>query len=142
VSPDGASVGAFQVTWDTKAEMRRKFAAGAVDRPPGTDDVAMGVGYLRYLDDLFGRDADLGRGRQVTPVAAGDERRLFAVAAYNAGEGRVAAAQARAAAAGGDPTRFADVRRYLPPTTQAYVGRVDRFQREERTRPTADVEFA
>jgi len=64
-------------------------------------------------------------------VRDGSERRLFAVAAYNAGEGRVARAQARAAAAGGDPTRFTDVRRFLPGTTQGYVDRVVAYARAE-----------
>src|SRR5206468_10044339 len=106
------------------AEWRRKIAAGTVERPAGVDDVAFGVGYLRYLDDLFAKRARLGGGLATVPVANGDERRLFAVAAFNAGEGRVAQAQARAAAAGGDPTRFADVRRFLPTVTRGYVERV------------------
>jgi soluble lytic murein transglycosylase-like protein len=130
-SPDGQSVGTFQVTHATAAEMRRKIARGTVERPPGVDDVALGVGYLRYLHDLFGRRARLARGLETVPIEDTGERRLFAVAAFNAGEGRVARAQARAAAGGGDPTRFADVRPFLPPITQAYVTRVVGFAREE-----------
>jgi soluble lytic murein transglycosylase-like protein len=130
-SADGLSVGTFQVTWGTAAEMRRKIAAGTVARPPGTDDVALGVGYLRYLHDLFGRDARLRPGLETVAVGDAAERRLFAVAAFNAGEGRVARAQARAAAAGGDPTRFTDVRPFLPPITQRYVERVSGYRREE-----------
>ena len=123
-SSDGLSVGTFQMTHGTAAEMRRKIAAHVVTRPTGTDDVALGVGYLRYLHDLFGRQAHLAHGIATVPVPDAGERRLFAVAAFNAGEGRVAAAQARARATGGDPTHFADVRRFLPPITRAYVGRV------------------
>jgi hypothetical protein len=130
-SPDGVSHGTFQVTHATAAEMRRRFATGAVARPAGTEDVALGVGYLRYLHDLFARPASLGRGVATTPVADAHERRLFAVAAFNAGEGRVAVAQAHARAAGHDPTRFADVRPYLPPITRTYVERVSTFAREE-----------
>lgn len=137
-SPDGKSVGAFQVTHATAAEMRRKIAAGRVVRPPGTDDVALGVGYLRYLQDLFGRNARLARGLDTVAIPDAGERRLFAIAAYNAGEGRVAGAQARVAAAGGDPTRFADVRPYLPAITKGYVDRVVAYAREEQ-RATAVV---
>lgn len=137
VSPDGISVGTFQVTWDTKAEMRHKFAAGAVDRPSGSDDVAMGVGYLRYLHDLFGRRADLGRGKVVQPVADRSERQLFVTAAYNAGEGAVARAQQKATAAGLNPTEYDNIRPYLPSITRTYVDRVSRFAGEERTRSTA-----
>jgi soluble lytic murein transglycosylase-like protein len=136
-SPDGRSVGTFQVLASTQAEMRRKIAAGVVARPPGSDDVALGVGYLRYLHDLFGRDAQLGHGLRTVAVADSAERRQFAVAAYNAGEGSVARAQARTAAAGGDPTRFADVRSYLPGITQGYVQRVVAYAREELPTGTA-----
>ncbi len=128
-SKDGKSVGTFQVTHATAAEMRRKIAHGTVARPPGTDDVALGVGYLRYLHDLFGRKAHLGRGIDTVPVSDPNERQLFAVAAFNAGEGSVARAQARAAASGGDPTHFADVRRFLPSITQGYVQRVSVYAR-------------
>jgi membrane-bound lytic murein transglycosylase MltF len=136
-SPDGLSVGTFQVTYTTAAEMRRKIAAGTVDRPPGTDDVALGVGYLRYLHDLFGRAAKLGGGLETVPIDDTDERRRFAVAAFNAGEGSVARAQARAAALGGDPTRFADVRPFLPRITRGYVERVAVYTREELPVTTA-----
>jgi len=123
-SSDGLSVGTFQVTGATAAEMRHKIATHAVTRPTGSDDVALGVGYLRDLHDLFGRKAQLARGLATVPVPDAGERRLFAVAAFNAGEGRVAQAQARARATGGDPTHFADVRPFLPSITRAYVGRV------------------
>jgi soluble lytic murein transglycosylase-like protein len=123
-SPDGLSVGTFQVTHATKAEMHRKIARGTVERPPGNDDIALGIGYLRYLHDLFGREARLGHDLETVAISDAGERRLFAVAAFNAGEGRVAQAQAKAAARGGDSTRFADVRPFLPPITQGYVARV------------------
>ncbi len=136
-SADGLSVGTFQVTHYTEAEMRRKIARGTVDRPPGSDDVALGVGYLRYLHDLFGREAKLGRGLSTVPIDDGDERRMFAVAAFNAGEGRVAQAQQRAEKAGLDPTRFAHVKPFLPRITQGYVDRVSGYAREEATIQTA-----
>lgn len=123
-SGDGLSVGTFQVTHYTRAEMHRKIAAGIVERPPGTDDVALGVGYLRYLDDIFARDARLTATLRTARVADPEARRRFVVAAFNAGEGRVAQAQARVAAAGGDPTDFAALRPHLPRITRAYVDRV------------------
>src|SRR5262249_37734999 len=93
--------------------------------------VALGVGYLRYLHDLFGRNAQLGHGLRTIAVADPSERERFAVAAFNAGEGTVARAQARAAGAGGDPPRFAGVGRFLPSTTQGYVERVAAYAAEE-----------
>jgi len=133
---DGKSVGTFQVTHATAAEMRRKIGRGDVERPPGHDDVALGVGYLRYLHDLFSESRRLGRGLETVAIGDADERRLFAVAAYNAGEGRVAQAQARAERAGLDPTRFAHVKPFLPSITQTYVERVRRFAGEESSAPT------
>ena len=138
-SRDGRSVGTFQVLPSTAAEMRRKIAAGTVERPPGSDDVALGVGYLRYLHDLFGREAKLGHGLKTVAVADPGERQRFAVAAFNAGEGSVARAQARAAASGGDPTSFDDVRRFLPAGTRGYVERVSAFAREETLPETTRV---
>jgi soluble lytic murein transglycosylase-like protein len=131
VSPDGISVGTFQVTHATKAEMRRKFAAGIVDRPPGTDDVALGVGYLDYLDRVFRKDTGLTARLSTDGIADQQERRRFVAAAFNAGEGRVAGAQVRARQMGLDPTRFANIRRFLPAITQGYVDRVQRYAGEE-----------
>jgi soluble lytic murein transglycosylase-like protein len=137
-SSDGLSVGTFQVTHYTKAEMKRKIAQGAVERPQGPDDVALGVGYLRYLHDLFDRDAPLAPGLHTVRVDDPQERRRFAVAAFNAGEGRVAQAQARVAAAGGDPTDYAAVRPLLPRITRGYVERVLGYAAEAaRPAPTA-----
>src|SRR5439155_4683 len=131
-------------------------ASPADDRPAGTpgwrsagvgptvhDDVLRGLAPPRAVRPLAppvqrclarrapGRRSTLAPGLATVPVRDGSERRLFAVAAYNAGEGRVARAQARAAAAGGDPTRFTDVRRFLPGTTQGYVDRVVAYARAE-----------
>lgn len=131
VSPDGQSVGTFQMTHGTRAEMHRKIARGDVDAVDGPEEVALPVGYLRYLDGLFSDDTTLARGLATTGVDDPAERQLFTIAAYNAGEGRVAQAQARAEAAGLDPTRFAQVRPFLPPITQTYVGRVTRYAAEE-----------
>jgi len=126
-SADGLSSGTFQVTGPTASDIRRRFRTGDLVRPPGSDDVALGVAHLRYLDDLFARDARLGRDLRTVPIDDDAERRRFAVAAYNAGEGRVARAQERAAALRRDPTRFESVRAFLPNITQRYVDRVMRY---------------
>ena len=49
------------MTHATAAEMRRKIAAGTIARPAGTDDVALGVGYLRYLHGVFARSTKEGQ---------------------------------------------------------------------------------
>jgi soluble lytic murein transglycosylase-like protein len=123
-SSDGLSHGTFQVTSTTAADVRRRIRSGEVPRPRGSDDIALGVAHLRYLNDVFSDGRALGADRSARSVSDTHERRLFVAAAYNAGEGRVAEAQKRAGAAGLDPTRFANVRRYLPGQTQEYVRRV------------------
>jgi soluble lytic murein transglycosylase-like protein len=126
-SPDGLSFGAFQLTRITASEMRGRLA-GASAGLPLHDEVTLGIGYLRYLANLFARRTVLdNRGHTTTPVLDSQERWRFAIAAYNAGEGRVAGAQRRAAAAGKDPARFEDVRPFLPRITRRYVEQVLAF---------------
>jgi soluble lytic murein transglycosylase-like protein len=123
-SPDGRSLGAFQMKRPTALEMRRRLGR---DRPglPLADEVTLGIGYLRYLDQIFARPTVLDQaGRRTLAVADPRERSRFAIAAYNAGEGAVAAAQRQAAGAGRNPLRFREVHPYLPPVTQRYVTRV------------------
>ena len=126
-SADGLSVGAFQLTRVTAAAMRRRLA-GVTRCLPLNDEVTLGIGYLRYLSGLFARPTTLDElGNTTTAVANCTERWRFAIAAYNAGEGRVATAQRRAAAAGLDPARFGNVRPYLPRITRRYVDSVLSF---------------
>jgi len=126
-SSDGLSSGTFQVTGPTQKDIRRRIREGELVRPPGSDDVALGIAHLGWLHDLFGRDATLGGSLRTVPVANSGERTRFAVAAYNAGEGRVARAQERAAAQRRDPTRYENIRAFLPEITQRYVDRVMRY---------------
>ncbi|MBY0274948.1 transglycosylase SLT domain-containing protein [Candidatus Binatia bacterium] len=126
-STDGLSSGTFQVTGPTAADIRRRIRDGEIARPPGSDDVALGVAHLRWLDDIFDRGETLSGSLRTVPVRDGAERTRFAVAAYNAGEGRVARAQEQAAAQRRDPTRYENIRAFLPSITQRYVDRVMRY---------------
>ncbi len=135
-SSDGLSQGTFQVTRPTAADIRGRFARGTLQRPPGSDDVALGVAHLRYLHDLFERGGSLGGERRVVAIDEADERSRFAVAAYNAGEGRVASAQRRAAERGLDPTRFESIASFLPASTRTYVGRVVSYAGRTQTSRT------
>lgn len=137
-SADGLSSGTFQVTGATAADVRRRIAARELARPPGGDDVALGVAHLRYLDHIFARDAHLGGDLRTVPIENPHERSRFAVAAYNAGQGRVARAQEQAAALRRDPTRYESIRSFLPRITQQYVDRVMRYS----GRATPDVRTA
>ena len=97
------------------------------------DEVTLGLGYLRYLSQLFARPVVLDdAGNTTTAVSDCPERWRFAIAAYNAGEGRVAEAQRRARQDGLDPTRFEDIRPYLPRITRRYVDSVLTFAAFQR----------
>jgi soluble lytic murein transglycosylase-like protein len=126
-SPDGLTAGVFQLTQVTAAEMRRRMARSA-EGLSLNDEVTLGTGYLRYLSGLFARPVVLDdEGNTTTAVTSCVERWRFAIAAYNAGEGRVAQAQRSAEEAGLDPTRFRHVRPYLPRITRRYVDTVLNF---------------
>ncbi len=135
---DGLSAGTFQVRPATASDMRQLLQGGTLPRPPGVEDVTLGVTYLRHLDDLFSKETQLAKGLSTTAVPDATERRHFAVAAFNAGQGRVAAAQAKTTRLGGDPTRYEDVRAHLPSITRGYVDRVSRYAGSPRT-PLASV---
>lgn len=134
---DGLSSGTFQVTGPTQTDIRRRIRDGEIARPPGNDDVALGVAHLAWLNDAFTRDTTLGGSLHTMPVRDAGERTRFAVAAYNAGEGRVARAQERAAELHRDPTRFENIRAFLPGITQRYVDRVMRYAGRDTTVRTA-----
>lgn len=87
-------------------------------------NIDLGVGYLRHLHDLFSQDSELPNQSRTKAAANSASLEKLAVAAYNAGEGRVAAAQLRAERAGNDPGVYEQIEPYLPDSTQEYVQRV------------------
>jgi len=101
-------------------------------------NVDLGVRYLRYLHELFTKETTLSNGMKVHPTANSTDLEKLAVAAFNAGEGRVAASQSAAVKAGEDPSQFADVARYLPESTQEYVLKV--MKEKEQFSLSSDTE--
>lgn len=57
-----------------------------------------------------------------------DNRLMFALAAYNAGPGRIRQVSAKAKAAGRDIVQWKNVRPYAPPTTRDYVDKIARHR--------------
>ncbi len=126
ISQDGHdSKGIFQLLDSTGKELMGNLNVAEDYDPydPGLNSF-LGVGYLRQLMEMFSTPTPLG-GKTVTHAAknAGDLEKL-AVAAFNAGQGRVANAQSRVARDGGDPSDFELVRNYLPEITKKYVDKV------------------
>ena len=126
VSSDGYnSKGLFQLLDSTGKDMANRLDVKAAYNPFNpSQNAELGVGYLRYLHDIFSEETELPNKMHTTPAANSSSLEKLAVAAFNAGEGRVASAQTRAKAAGGNPGSYDDIRSYLPDITQQYVDKV------------------
>ena len=130
VSSDGhASKGLFQLLDSTGKHLHSKLDLEQGYDPfnPGMN-TELGVNYLRYLHDIFSTPTTLPNKLMTTAAENSSDLEKFAVAAFNAGEGRVASAQARAAKEGRNPANFEHVKPYLPDITQTYVARVMRYR--------------
>lgn len=126
VSSDGFNTkGLFQLLDSTGKDMVERLDVKARYNPFNPPlNVELGVGYLRYLHDIFSNETELPNKMKTAPAANSASLEKLAVAAFNAGEGRVASAQSRALAAGRDPGKYDDIQSYLPESTQKYVDRV------------------
>jgi len=68
---------------------------------------------LKRLHELFTKKATLSKSLKTIPVSDTAERKKFAIAAYNAGEGRIAKAQQIASNSSKDPEKWIDVSEFL-----------------------------
>lgn len=134
VSQDGfASKGLFQLLDSTGKTLLERNSQDTENYDPFNPEtnVDLGVGYLRYLHEAFSKPTSLGNNLSTVPGSNSSEVEKFAVAAFNAGEGRIAFAQSEAKKRGKDPSTFENVKPHIPPITRAYVDRVlanrDRF---------------
>lgn len=69
--------------------------------------------YLKTLDKIFSKKTSLTLSRETIPITDLNQRKNFVLAAYNAGEGRIAQAQIEAIKNGADPTDWNQVKEYL-----------------------------
>lgn len=131
VSSDGhASKGIFQLLDSTGKDLLERSGEKGDYEPFNPElNVNLGVGYLRYLHDLFSKESDLPNNLKTVGAANSSSLEKLAVAAFNAGEGRVASAQKRAEQAGKDPSEYDQVEPYLPENTREYVRKVIREKR-------------
>jgi soluble lytic murein transglycosylase-like protein len=127
VSAEGA-VGLFQLTAATGKEQLRAVAPHQTYNPfNATQNIRLGVNYLKEMTETFTEATALRNGLATTAGANPQEVQRLAVAAYNAGPGRVAKAQALATAHGRNPAYYNNIEQYLPRETQQYVKKVERF---------------
>ena len=126
VSTDGHySKGLFQLLDSTGKELMANFANYEKYTPYDVkQNTSLGVNYLRELHQTFSDTNKLGNNATTSAAIDGDSLEKFAVAAFNAGKGRVASAQEKAYKAGLDPRIFENVYEYLPDITKNYVKKV------------------
>lgn len=133
VSPDGSSSGLFQLTRATGKEQLQELAPRQTYNPfNASQNIRLGVSYLKDLSRMFSTDTTLRKGLSTTAGANAQEVQRLSIAAYNAGPGRVARAQALVRAQGGNPARYQDIAPHLPRETQVYVRRVEQYAAEFR----------
>ena len=127
VSKDGhASKGLFQLLDTTGKFLLAKTEGADRKYDPFNPDLNMelGTNYLKYLHDIFSSSTELPNNLKTRKAADGESLEKLAVAAFNAGEGRVASAQGRSERAGKDPSYYDQVAPFLPRSTREYVARV------------------
>jgi hypothetical protein len=127
VSNDGhASKGLFQLLDSTGQFLMSRAEGVPKTYDPFNPDlnIKLGTNYLKYLHDIFSVPTDLPNNLRTTPAADASSLERFAVAAFNAGEGRVASAQTRSEKLGKDPSFYDQVAPLLPSSTREYVRRV------------------
>ncbi|MDZ4784857.1 MAG: transglycosylase SLT domain-containing protein, partial [bacterium] len=130
VSTDGhASKGLFQLLDGTGKELLEKLSPDKEYEPFNPEQNSeLGISYLRYLHDIFNSKSDLTKNKETTPAANSASLEKLAVAAFNAGQGRVASAQNAAKNAGLNPGEYTHIEAYLPESTQNYVKKVDEIK--------------
>lgn len=139
-STDGhATKGLFQLLDSTGRERLAEIDPRARYEPYDPDlNVELGMSHLRYLKELFLAPSKLKNGSATVPAEDKESLERFMVAAFNAGEGRVAQAQREAFLAGKDPSTFTDVLAYLPSSTQRYVEKVFSAKKSFSSKPLSE----
>ncbi|MGI6681389.1 MAG: lytic transglycosylase domain-containing protein [Bdellovibrionota bacterium] len=135
VSTDGHySKGLFQLLDNTGKELMANFANYEHYSPYDIEqNSTLGINYLRELHQTFSKVNTLSNNATTNIALDADSLEKFAIAAFNAGQGRVASAQEKALRDGKDPRVFENVYEYLPNITKDYVRKVlatrDEFSR-------------
>lgn len=126
LSEDGHSTkGLFQLKDSTGLEVMKRLGLSGEYNPYDPElNSQLGLSHLLDLHQTFKIGGQIGNGVTVAAAADSSSVERFAIAAFNAGQGRVAEAQARARAAGLNPAEFNQVKELLPEITQNYVDRV------------------
>lgn len=107
------AAGDFQLEKNTASRVGLAVTKDNDQRFDIDDASAAAAKYLKIIDDSFGNQTALSENIKTIPIPNSNERLKFTVAAYNAGEGRIARAQMKAKADGKNPEQWNDVKKYL-----------------------------
>lgn len=104
------AAGDFQIRRATARGLGLQVSAANDERFDVGAAAAAAAKQLKRSDDYFRNQSKFTKA---ISVSNSDERKKFALAAYNAGDSRIARAQQLARKAGDDPTKWESVKKYL-----------------------------
>ena len=107
------AAGEFQLEKRTAKRMGLAVSSKNDPRFDIDDSSAAAAKYLKTLDSNFSKPTTLSKNLKTIPISSAAKRVKFVIAAYNAGEGRIAKAQKITEESGGDPNNWNDVKENL-----------------------------
>jgi membrane-bound lytic murein transglycosylase MltF len=141
------AAGDFQLEKKTAKRMGLSATKKNDERFDVDNASAAAAKYLKTQEKAFSKKTTLVGKLLTNPVSDPDERKNFSIAAFNAGEGRIAKAQKLAKEDGKDPALWKDVRKYLEAAgassikskeIQEYVDKVLAYDAEFSKKSKAD----
>lgn len=107
------AAGDFQLEKNTAKRMGLTVTPKNDERFDVDNASAAAAKYLKTQDAIFSKKTVLDKDLATSAVKNSSERKRFVIAAYNAGEGRIAKAQELANESGKNPAKWNDVKEYL-----------------------------
>ncbi len=141
------AAGDFQLEKDTARRMGLKVTVKNDERFDVDNASAASAKYLKMQDRAFSKKTLLSKDISTIPVDDPFERKNFAIAAFNAGEGRIAQAQKLAKDDGKNPAKWDNVKKFLKSAgatdgkvneVQEYVDNVLKYEIEFTKKSEAD----
>lgn len=141
------AAGDFQLERKTAKKMGLAISEENDERFDLDNASAAAAKYLKMQDGAFSKKTVLSTRLSTSPIADTAERKKFAVAAFNAGEGRIAKAQKLTKDDGKNPALWDDVKKYLgfagatankSKEIQEYVDYVLKYDTEFSKKSSAD----
>jgi membrane-bound lytic murein transglycosylase MltF len=141
------AAGDFQLERNTAKRMGLTISEKNDERFDVDNASAASAKYLKIQDKAFSKKTILSGKISTSPIKDSTERKKFVIAAFNAGEGRIAMAQKLAQEDGSEPAIWDDVKKYLESAgatpdkskeIQEYVDKVLEYEAEFSKKSKAD----